>query len=127
VALSRDGLQVLDLFNDKRKIDSEVARLSSHVDVVKDDDLDKGFPNLYETIIEVKTKAGKTFSGRSGIARGYPEAPLSDAEVQTKFERLAGTIGAPARVAALAACIKGLWAAPNIVAYADLMREKPTA
>jgi 2-methylcitrate dehydratase PrpD len=127
VALSRDGLQVLDLFNDKRKTDSEVARLSSHVNVVKDDDLDKGFPNLYETVIEVKTKAGKTFSGRSGIARGYPEAPLSDAEVQAKFDRLAGAIGAPARVAALATCIKGLWDAPNMAAYADLMREKPTA
>ena len=127
VALSRDGLQVLDLFNDRRKTDPEVARLSDHVEVVKDDELDKGFPNLYETVIEVKSKAGKTFSGKSGIARGYPEVPLSEAELQTKFDRLAGAIGAPARVAVLATCIKGLWGAPNMTAYAELMREKPTA
>lgn len=127
VALSREGLQVLDLFNDRRKTDKEVARLSGHVEVVKDDELDKGFPNLYETVIEVTSKAGKTFSGRSGIARGYPEAPLSEADVQTKFERLAGTIGAPSRVAALAACIKALWDAPDMTGYAELMREKPSA
>ena len=127
VALSRGGLQVLDLFNDKRKSDKEVERLSTQVTVVKDNDLDKGFPALYETIIEVKTRSGKTFAGRSGIARGYPESPLSDAEMRAKFDRLAGTIGSPDRVAALAQCIESLWTAPNVSAYADLMREKPTA
>lgn len=127
VALSREGLQVIDLFNDRRKTDKEVARLSGHVTVVKDDELDKGFPNLYETIIELKTRTGRTFSGRGGVARGYPEAPLSDADVQAKFDRLAGTIAAPDRVAALASCIMGLWDAPNMTAYADLMRAPPAA
>ena len=122
VALSREGLAVLDLFNDRRKTDKEVARLSGHVAVVKDDDLDKGFPNSYETIIEVKAQSGKTFSGRSGIARGYPEAPLSEVDVQAKFDKLAGTVAAPDRVANLAACIRGLWNAPDMTAYADLMR-----
>ena len=59
------------------------------------------------------------------FARGYPEAPLSDSEVRAKFDRLAGTIAKPGRVAALADCIKGLWSAPNMAAYAELMREKP--
>lgn len=121
VALTREGLGVLDLFNDRRLVDKEVARLSKAVTVVKDDELDKGFPNLYETVIEV-TAGGRTFAGKSGIARGYPEAPLSEAEVQAKFDRLAGTVAAPGRVAALAACIKGLWSANDMSAYADLMR-----
>ena len=122
VALSREGLNVLDLFNDRRTSDAEVARLSGKVVVVKDDDLDKGFPNSYETIIEVTSTGGKTFSVRSGIARGYPEAPMADSDVQAKFDKLAGTVAAPDRVASLAACIKGLWGANNMTAYADLMR-----
>jgi len=126
VALSRGGLQVLDLFNDKRKSDKEVARLAAQVSVVKDDELDKGFPDAYETIIEVKTRTGKVLSGRSGIARGYPESPLTDTEVRAKFDRLAGTIGAPNRVAELATSIAGLWESPDLSAYAELMREKPT-
>ena len=122
VALTREGLQVLDLFNDRRRTDPQVARLSGKVTVVKDDDLDKGFPNLYETVIEVHTTGGATHAGRSGIARGYPEAPLSDAEVRAKFDRLAGTVASKARVAALAACIEGLWTAGDVRSFADLMR-----
>ena len=126
VALSRGGLQVLDLFNDRRKSDKEVARLSAEVTVVKDDELDKGFPNLYETIVEVKTRAGKTFPAAAALPVATPKSPLSSAEVRAKFDRLAGTIGAPARVAALASCIEKLWDAPDMSDYAELMREPPT-
>lgn len=123
VALSRAGLQVLDLFVDRRLADKEVARLAAAVEVIKDDDLDKGFPDAYETIVEVETKNGKKFSGKSGIARGYPESPLSDAEVKAKFEHLLGALASPARIAALQADIKGLWASPNVSSYAALMSE----
>jgi 2-methylcitrate dehydratase PrpD len=127
VALSKKGLRVIDLFNDRRKTDKEVARLSQHVTVIKDDELDKGFPNRYETIVEVKTKAGKTFKEKNGIARGYPEAPMSDADVRAKFDRLAGSIAKPARIKALADCIAGLWKAKDMTGYAKLMRAKPDA
>ena len=43
-----------------------MARLSARVTVVKDDELDKGFPNLYDTVVEVTTKAGKTYSEKNG-------------------------------------------------------------
>ena len=102
VALSREGLAVLDLFNDRRKTDKEVARLSGHVAVVKDDDLDKGFPNSYETIIEVKAQSGKTFFGRSGIARGYPEAPLSEVDDPREVRSARGRRAPEGRRAALA-------------------------
>jgi 2-methylcitrate dehydratase PrpD len=127
VALSKDGLRVIDLFNDRRKTDTEVARLSQRVTVIKDDELDKGFPNLYETIVEVKTKSGKMFKEKNGIARGYPEAPMSDADVRAKFDRLAGAIAKPARVKALADCINGLWSAKDMKGYAELMRAAPDA
>lgn len=125
VALSKQGLRVADLFTDRRLTDPEVARLSARVTVVKDDELDKGFPNLYDTVVEVKTTAGKTFSQKNGIARGYPEAPLSDAEVREKFDRLTSTVAGPKRSADLAAAIEGLWSAPGVGPYAALMGAKP--
>lgn len=124
-ALSRTGLQVLDLFTDRRLTDKQVARLSAAVEVIKDDTLDKGFPDAYETIVEVETRSGKKFSGKSGIARGYPEAPLSEAEVQSKFDRLTGAVADSKRVAALAKSIKELWGASDISSYASLMSEAP--
>ncbi len=95
--------------------------------MIKDDDLDKGFPNRYETIVEVKTRTGKTFKEKNGIARGYPEAPMSDADVRAKFERLAGAIAKPARIKALADCDAGLWSARDVKTYAELMRAAPDA
>jgi len=127
VALSREGLRVVDLFNDRRKTDAEVARLSERVTVIKDDELDKGFPNRYETVVEVKTKTGKTFTEKNGIARGYPEAPMSETDIRSKFTRLAGTIARPARVTALADCIGGLWTAADMKEYAALMGAAPDA
>ncbi|HEX2116611.1 MAG TPA: MmgE/PrpD family protein [Alphaproteobacteria bacterium] len=127
VALSREGLRVVDLFNDRRKTDAEVARLSERVTVIKDDELDKGFPNRYETVVEVKTKSGKTFSEKNGIARGYPEAPMSEADIRAKFNQLAGTIARPARITALAECIAALWSAKDIKEYAALMGAVPDA
>ena len=122
VALSAAGLSVIDLFNDRRTTDPEVARLSGRVTVVKDDALDQGFPDKYGTIVEVTTRGGKTLSGKSGIARGYPEAPMSDADIRSKFERIAGTVARPARVTALAAALDGLWAAPDVRTLADVLR-----
>lgn len=125
VALSKEGLRVSDLFTDRRLSDPEVARLSARVTVVKDDELDKGFPNLYDTIVEVKTTAGQTFSEKNGIARGYPEAPMSDGEVRAKFDRLTASVAGPKRSADLAAAIEGLWSAPGVGTYAALMGAKP--
>jgi 2-methylcitrate dehydratase PrpD len=127
VALSREGLRVIDLFDDRRATDPEVARLSKSVIVVKDDALDREFPNRYETIVEVTARGGKRFEHRNGIARGYPEAPLSDAEVQEKFDRIAGTVASTKRRADLAETIAGLWEASDLRSYADLMRALPDA
>lgn len=125
VALTKQGLQVRDLFEDRRLSDVEVKRLSALVTVIPDDDLDAGFPNRYETRLVITTTSGKRFEERNGIARGYPEAPLGEGEVLEKFRRLAGVIAGPQRVAQLATCIGGLWSAANISQYAALMGAPP--
>ncbi len=127
VALTRAGLGVLDLFEDRRLTDAVVARLSTRVTVVKDDDLDRGFPNSYDTAIEIVTRDGRRFAGRSGIARGYPEAPLSEAEIRAKFDGLLEAVASPARIADLAAAIEGLWTAPDVTRYAALLGAPPDA
>ena len=127
VALTRGGLGVLDLFEDRRLIDPEVARLAARVTVVKDDELDRGFPNSYDTAIEVTTRDGRRFAERNGIARGYPEAPLTDAEIRAKFDGLLKAVASPPRIAELAATIDGLWTAPDVARYAALLGAPPDA
>lgn len=125
VALTAEGLGVLDLFHDRRERDPEVARLSQAVTVVHDDELDRLFPERYETVITVTTRDGRRFQTRNGIARGYPEQPLEEAEIDAKFARLAGHVASPGRVAALREAILGLEQAPDLDRYAALMGARP--
>ncbi len=125
VALSPTGLSVIDLFVDRRDSDPEIRRLSQRVTVIRDDELDREFPARYASVIEVTTRDGRRLSRRNDIARGYPETPMSAEERTVKYQRLAGAIASPARVAELKRTIAGLWQAPSIAAYAKLMGAPP--
>ena len=125
VALSPTGLSVIDLFVDRRDGDPEIRRLSQRVTVIRDDELDREFPARYASVIEVSTRDGRRLSRRNDIARGYPETPMSADERTAKYERLAGAIASPARVAELKRTIESLWQAPSIAAYAKLMGAPP--
>jgi len=125
VALTAEGLRVIDLFRDRRLTDAGVRRLAAQVTVVKDQELDQSFPDRYETIVEVTTTAGKTFSDRNGIARGYPEAPMSEAELSAKLRRIAGTVASENRIRALESAAAGLWDAADVSAYAAVMGATP--
>lgn len=127
VALSAEGLSVVDIFVDRRKSDAEVRRLSDRITVVADADLDREFPARYATVVEVTTKAGKTYKRRNDIARGYPETPMSRDDRYAKFKTVGGTVASVDRLAQLREEIEGLWKAPTIDTYARLMGAAPDA
>jgi 2-methylcitrate dehydratase PrpD len=128
VALTKDGLQVRDLFHDRRTTDPDVARLSARVSVVKDEgELERAFPGHYATVVELTTRDGRTYRRRQDIARGYPEAPLSRAEIVDKFRLLARTVASPARIEAAIAAVESLWKAASVRGYAGVLRARPDA
>jgi 2-methylcitrate dehydratase PrpD len=59
------------------------------------------FPDAYATVVELRTRAGRTLTRRNDIARGYPETPISRAKIEAKFEALASSVASSARVRAL--------------------------
>ena len=127
VALARGAIDVADLFIDRRQTDKAVADLSARVTVIHDDELDRLFPDFYASILEIDTHDGRRLSKRQDIARGYPEAPMTQDELDAKFDRLAGSVAAPARVKALREAIAGLPHAATVSAFADLLRAGPDA
>ena len=127
VALARGAIDVADLFIDRRKTDKSVADLSARVTVIHDDELDKLFPDFYASILEIDTHDGRTLTKRQDIARGYPEAPMSQGELDAKFNRLAGSVAAPARLKALRTAIDALPGAADVTALADHLRAIPDA
>lgn len=121
VAVVNRGLQVADIFIDRRIDDPVVAELCRKVSVTSDPELDRLFPEFYASIVDVETVSGRMLSRRNDIARGYPETPLSRAELDAKFAALAGSVAPPARVEALAAALRGLAAAPSLGPFAALL------
>lgn len=122
VAITDRAVRVADIFIDRRVNDPVVAELCRRVRVVADGgELERRFPDFYATVIELSTRDGRRFTRRNDIARGYPETPMSEAEIEAKFAALAGSVAAPRRVAELRAAIEGLPAAPDLSHLAALL------
>jgi len=123
VALARGRLEVTDLFVDRRQSDPLVRDLALRVRVEADDGaLEAAFPEAYATELELRLRSGRTFGRRHDIARGYPEAPMSAAEIEAKFDGLLASVGSAARGTALKRAIRALPDAPDLHGYAELLR-----
>ena len=58
------------------------------IKVIPDSDLDKEYPKIWATIVEIKTKK-KTYSERVDFSKGEPENPITQKELEEKFMTLA--------------------------------------
>ncbi len=122
VALGRGRLEVKDIFIDAREAEASIATLSENINVIADDgELEANFPEFYATEIVVTTKAGQTLERRSDVAPGYPELPMSPADMETKFRTLAGSVAADARVDRLWDLLSNLDDAENVDELAALL------
>jgi 2-methylcitrate dehydratase PrpD len=122
-ALVRGRLEVADLFTDRRADNPQIQALSERVRVEPDDgELEARFPDRYASEIEVRTTSGQSLRRRHDIARGYPETPMSPAEIEAKFDALVGSVASPERVAALKSALAALPRADGLDDYAALLR-----
>ena len=125
IAVAHGGIEVADLFIDRRLTDTAVAELAKRTTVIADDELNKLFPDYYASIVQISTKAGATLERRSDIARGYPETALSEDELDAKFRGLAGSVASSWRVDSLSDCLNGLENAPDVSELASLLTGRP--
>jgi 2-methylcitrate dehydratase PrpD len=70
----------------------QIEELSKRIQVYYDDDLDHYFPERYTSVVVLKTTRGETFEGQVEFAKGTPENPLSNEEVETKFRSLTSIV-----------------------------------
>jgi 2-methylcitrate dehydratase PrpD len=88
LALLQGHLAVDDVLLE-REPDPRAVRLSEQVHVVGDSELEKDFPNRRRSVIEVLTTGGARYVETVEAPKGYPENPLTRAELRTKFFDLA--------------------------------------
>ncbi len=80
----------------------EVGRLSRHITVVYDDELEKLYPRQYSSILVIRTRDGRTLERRVDWPRGWPQNPMTDAQWMDKYMTLATARCTPAEASRIA-------------------------
>lgn len=75
----------IDTFEPPSLGDPHVMRLMPRVLMRVDPSLDGAGPALTEARVTIRLRGGRTVSQAAHLARGYPERPASDAELDAKF------------------------------------------
>ncbi|MHB0969658.1 MAG: MmgE/PrpD family protein [Thermoanaerobaculia bacterium] len=82
--------QVTPLQFTQAKIEDPIIRAQLRkVEVVADPEIEKLFPELQRVIVKVTTTDGRAIERQLDYPKGDPRNPLSDAEVEEKFDALA--------------------------------------
>jgi len=82
----------LDAFGPERLSDARVRALMSRLQLSVDPELSASFPRQRAARVEIVLKDGRRLTHFSPYRKGDPEALLSDAELNDKFDELAGPV-----------------------------------
>jgi len=87
--------------------------------VVADPEIENVFPALQRVIVTIATTDGRELSKQLDYPKGDPRNPLTDKDVEEKFEALAGPV---MTAAARRKAIDAIWALEKQASVTDLMR-----
>jgi 2-methylcitrate dehydratase PrpD len=87
VAAVNGTFEFSDVMNNRRN-DPLIESLSRRVTVIPDAELEKEFPHVYRSGIEVRMRGGQTHTRVVGAPKGSVEMPLTEDELWAKFLRL---------------------------------------
>jgi 2-methylcitrate dehydratase len=105
-------------FTPEKIMDPRIRAQLSKVEVIADPEIEKVFPALQRADVEIETTDGRTFSTRLDYPKGDPRNPLTDTEIEAKFDALA----APVMTDAAAARLKeAVWSLEQLGSVTELM------
>lgn len=106
-------------FTMEKIMDSTIRAQLNKIAVTADSEIEKVFPALQRVIATIQTTDGREFSKQLDFPKGDPRNPLTDKEVEEKFEALAGPVmTADARRKA----IDAIWSLEKQSSVTDLMK-----
>lgn len=83
-----DGKVGLEQFSEERIKDPELQSLLNKVKVKRNQEYNKQYPKAFPCLIKIKSKSGKAYSKIIDYPKGHPKNPLTDRELQEKFDTL---------------------------------------
>ncbi len=123
LAAWRGYVDFYDILNDQRA-DERIQSLSERVEVIGDDETDRTYPDLYRSIITVRTKRGKSYERDIRHPKGSPENPVSREVLHEKFRMLTKGIVDDGRAVEITSMVENLENLNDIGALAKLLVER---
>ncbi len=105
-------------FANEKILDPTIRAQLRKVEVKADPEIEKLFPKLQRVIVDIATTDGREFTRQVDYPRGDPRNPLTDREVEEKFEALAGPV---LSAAALKKVEDAIWNLEKVGAIGDMM------
>ena len=113
-----DGRIGPESFSDERIRDPALRPLMQRIRVSENKDYTSEFPGKLTTRLEVTTRGGERIAGTASYAKGHAKNPMSDADVEAKFDDLSRDVIAPGRRDAL---LKALWSVERATDIAEVL------
>jgi 2-methylcitrate dehydratase len=79
-------------FEMEKIMDPRIRAQLKKVQVVADPEIERAFPALQRVIVSLRTTDGRELSAQLDYPKGDPRNPLSDAEIEEKFDALAAPL-----------------------------------
>ena len=106
-------------FTMEKILDPTIRAQLNKIVVVADPEIEKVFPALQRVVVTVQTTDGREFSKQLDYPKGDPRNPLTDKEVEEKFEALAEPVMTPA---ARRRAMDAIWNLDKQASVTDLMK-----
>jgi 2-methylcitrate dehydratase len=79
-------------FTPEKIADPVIRAQLNKVKVVSDPEIERLFPKLQRVVVTIRTTDGREFIEQLDYPKGDPRNPLTDAEIEAKFDALAGPV-----------------------------------
>jgi 2-methylcitrate dehydratase len=109
-------------FEPEKIMDERIRAQLNKVEVVADPEIEKVFPKLQRVIVTIETVDGRALTRELDYPKGDPRNPLSDAEVEEKFDALASPVLSEAGRRNLKEAVWGLQEVGSISELMDCCR-----
>jgi len=109
-------------FTDEKIMDPTIRAQLNKVVVVADPEIEKLFPDLQRVIVTIKTTDGREFTKQVDYPKGDPRNPLTDREVEEKFDALAEPVVGKAGLQPIKDACWGLEKQSSITTFMELTK-----
>jgi len=101
--------------------DPKVIDLMSRIKITADPELDRLYPPARPADLEILTKKGERLRARVDYPKGDPHNPMTDAEVEAKFRRLARRLMGEGQIRRIIETVKNIEKVDDIGELMDLL------